>query len=194
MNKVIIAIVVGLSLLSCNKVEEQINQTIDTATETVKQKAQEKVKETIDKTIDETVNSVTSSEDVAISEVFPGFNNQLVSEYKGKKIKLPNGSTAYFLKYKAEKDGLLQEIEKQATTNEEKSDKKARKIDGQSFIDKLSFVEKFIPEGTFDTSFLDEIKSDKSVEFYKINRFPNKSTIIFNPKSNMIYQFVEISK
>ena len=44
-----------------------------------------------------------------------------------------------------------------------------------------------------DTNFLNEIKTDKSIEFYRIKRFPNKSTIIVNPQTSVIYQFVEVS-
>ena len=194
MKKVLLPLIVGLTMVSCNQVEEKINNSINTATETVKQKAQQKVKETIDKTIDETVNSVTNAENIPFETVFPGANTQLITEYKGKKIKLPNGSFAYLLKYKADKELLISELEKQPTENENQSDVKAKKIDGQSFIDKLSFVEKFIPEGTIDTSFIDEIKSDKSMQFYRLKRWPNKSTIIVNPKTNAVYQFVEISK
>ena len=83
-------------------------------------------------------------------------------------------------------------METQPTTDEVKSDKEVRKIDGQKFVDQLSFFEKFIPEGVLDTSFLEQIKTDKTLEFYKINRLPNKSTIIVNPRNNTIYQFVEV--
>ena len=83
-------------------------------------------------------------------------------------------------------------METQPTTDEVKSDKEVRKIDGQKFVDQLSFFEKCIPEGVLDTSFLKKIKTDKTLEFYKINRLPNKSTIIVNPRNNTIYQFVEV--
>ncbi len=183
----------ALILTSCNKVEEKINESIDQATEKVKQKAQEQVKETMDKAVNETINSVTNSQDVSFQEVFPSANSNVVTEFKGKKIKFPNGSPAYFLKYKANKVELLQVMAAQPTTDETKSDKEAQKIDGQKFIDQLSFFQKFIPEGVLDTNFLSEIKTDKSLEFYRIKRFPNKSTIIVNPKTNVIYQFVEVN-
>ena len=188
-----IASILALTLISCNKVEEKINESIDRATETVKQKAQEQVKETMDKAVNETINSVTNSQDVNFQEVFPNAKTDIVSDFKGKKMKFPNGSLAYFLKYKADKTELLQLMAEQPTTDEAKSDKEAKKIDGQKFIDQLSFFEKFIPEGVLDTNFLNEIKTDKSIEFYRIKRFPNKSTIIVNPKTNVIYQFVEVS-
>lgn len=188
-----IAILSVLVLASCTKVEEKINQSIDHATETVKQKAQEKVKETMDQAVNETINSVTNSQDVTFQEVFPNAQTDIVSEFKGKKMKFPNGSPAYFLKYKADKAELFQFMAAQPTTDEAKSDKEAQKIDGQKFIDQLSFFEKFIPEGVLDTNFLSELKTDKSLEFYRLKRFPNKSTIIINPKTNVIYQFLEVS-
>ena len=181
-----------LWIISCDKVEEKIYQSVDSAAETAKQKAQKKVKETIDKTINETVNTVTNAEDVTFGDVFPDSDDAIVTEFSGKKMKFPNGSPAYLLKYKADKNALIHLMENQSTVDESKSDKTARKIDGQKFIDQLSFFEKFIPKGIIDTNFLSEIKTDKSFEFYKINRYPNKSTIIVNPKNNTIYQFVEV--
>ena len=187
-----IAVVGVLALVSCNQIEEKINQSIDTASESVKQKAQETVKETLDKTINETVNSVTNAQDITFTEVFPNADATLVTDFKGRKMKFPNGSPMYFLKYKADKAEILSLMETQPTTDEVKSDKEVRKIDGQKFVDQLSFFEKFIPEGVLDTSFLEQIKTDKTLEFYKINRLPNKSTIIVNPRNNTIYQFVEV--
>ena len=147
----------------------------------------------MDQAVNETINSVTNSQDVTFQEVFPNAQTDIVSEFRGKKMKFPNGSPAYFLKYKADKAELLQFMAAQPTTDETKSDKEAQKIDGQRFIDQLSFFEKFIPEGVLDTNFLSELKTDKSLEFYRLKRFPNKSTIIINPKTNVIYQFVEVS-
>ena len=118
----------------------------------------------------------------------------MISDFKGKKFSFPNGSPAYVFKYKADKDLLIQYLEQQGTLDEEKSDKVAKKIDGKVFMDKLSFVEKFLPANTIDMSFLEDIKNDKSIEYYKLKRFPNSSTIIYNPKTQQVFQFVEVSK
>ena len=192
--KRILYIAAGISLMSCSQIEEKINQTIDNAATTVKEKAQEKVTETINTTISESINSVANGQNVEFNQVFPDVDPNIVAEYSGKKVTFPNGSSAVIMRYKSDASLLIPQLEKQITTDEAKSDTKAQKIDGQSFIDKLSFFEKFIPAGTFDTSFLEELKTDKSLEFYKLNRFPNKSTIIVNPKTSKIYQFVEIKK
>lgn len=191
MNKFLI-VATAVVLTSCNKIEEKINEQIDTATETAKQKVQEKVNETIDKTISESINSVTKSKDVVFTEVFPNAEMSGITEYKGKKFMFPNGSPAYFMKYKGDKAEVLTMLASQPTTDEAKSDKEARKIDGQKFIDQISLFEKFIPEGIIDTSFLTEIKTDDNIEFYRLNRLPNKSTLIFNPKNNTVYHFVEV--
>ncbi len=188
-----VIILSALFLVSCNKVEEKINESIDKATETAKQKTQEAVQNTLNETINTSINSITKAEDVQFEQIFSGAEPHLITEFKGKKIKFPNGSPAYFLKYKADKAALLQLMAAQPTTDEVKSDKEARKIDGQKFIDQFSFFEKFIPEGTFDSNFLNEVKTDHSIEFYKINRLPNKSTIIVNPKTGVIYQFMEVA-
>ncbi|RTZ45877.1 hypothetical protein EJ377_14105 [Chryseobacterium arthrosphaerae] len=66
---------------------------------------------------------------------------------------------------------MLPFLEGQPTSDENKSDKKARKIDGQSIVDKLSFVSKFLPDNTFDTSLLEDIKNDKNIEYYKLKDF-----------------------
>lgn len=181
-------------LISCNKIEEKIDQTVQKTTETVQQKAQQAVEETVKKTVSESINSLTNSQDVKFNQVFPNEGKPIVTEDTGKKFKFPNGSEGYIFKYKSDIAVLLPFLEKQPSADENKSDKTARKIDGQSIIDKISFVSKFLPENTFDTSFLEDIKSDKNIEYYKLKRFPNSSTIIYNPKNQTIIQYVEVNK
>ncbi|PKF74343.1 hypothetical protein [Chryseobacterium sp. PMSZPI] len=192
MKKYILPVMTGLLLISCNKIEEKIDQTVQKTTETVQQKAQQAVEETVKKTVNESINSLTNSQDVKFNDVFPGANTSVVSEEKGKKFKFPGGSEGYILKYKADIAALLPILEGQSTSDESKSDKAAKKIDGQSIIDKISLLSKFIPENTFDTSFLEDIKNDKSIEYYKLKRFPNSSTIIYNPKNQTVIHYVEV--
>lgn len=194
MKKTGIMAILAITLISCNKIEEKFNETIDKTTESVKQKAKDAVKETLDSTISESINSVTNAENAMFTEVFPNADPALMTEFKGKKVKFPNGSPAYVFKYKADKNQLITFLESQSVSDESRSDKTARKIDGQSIIDKISLAEKFLPEGTIDTSFLQEIKNDKNIEFYRLKRIPNNSTIIYNPKDNQVFQFVEIVK
>ena len=89
---------------------------------------------------------------------------------------------------------MLPFLEGQPTSDETKSDKTARKIDGQSIIDKIDFVSKFIPENVIDTSFIEEIKTDKNIQYYKLKRFPNSSTLIYNPQNKTVLQYVEVNK
>lgn len=194
MKKIWILGLIGVSLISCNKIEEKINETIDKTAENVKQKATEEVKKAMDSTISNSINSLTNAEDVAFTDVFPNADTNSVTEFRGKNVKLFNKNSVYLFKYKADKDQLLATLEAQPTTDETRSDKTARKIDGQSIIEKISFLEKLLPENTIDTSFLEEIKTDKNIEFYKLKRVPNNSTIIFNPKNNQVFQFIEIVK
>lgn len=193
MKKYILPVVTTFLLVSCNKIEEKIDQTVQETTEKVQQKAQQAVEETVKKTVNESINSITNSQDVKFNEVFPN-SESMISEEKGKKIKLPTGTEGYVFKYKADIAVLLPFLEKQATSDESKSEKTARKIDGQSIINKISLVSKFLPENTFDTSFLQDIKTDKSIQYYKLKRFPNSSTIIYNPKNQTIIQYVEVNK
>ncbi|MCJ7932962.1 MAG: hypothetical protein MUW56_04840 [Chryseobacterium sp.] len=194
MKKYILPVIAVLLLVSCNKIEEKIDQTVQKTTETVQQKAQQAVEETVKKTVNESINSLTHSQDVKFNEVFPGIGSSVISEEKGKKFKFPNGSEGYIFKYKADIAVLLPLLEGQTTTDEGKSDQKARKIDGQSLIDKISLLSKFLPDNTFDTSILEDIKSDKDIQYYKLKRFPNSSTIIYNPKNQTIIQYVEVNK
>lgn len=194
MKKLIFPVITALLLISCNKIEEKIDQTVQKTTETVKQKTQEAVEETVKNTVNESINSLTNSEDVQFNQVFPGADNTVVSEEKGKKFKFPNGSEGFIFKYKADKATLIPFLESQPTTDENKSDKTARKIDGQSIIDKMSLIEKFLPENTIDSGFLDDIKNDNSIEYYRLKRFPNSSTIIYNPKNQTVLQYVEVNK
>ncbi|WP_343610305.1 hypothetical protein [Chryseobacterium oranimense] len=194
MKKYILPVIPVFLLISCNKIEEKIDQTVQKTAETVQQKAQQAVEETVKKTVSESINSLTNSQDVKFNQVFPAEGKPIVTEDIGKKFKFPNGSEGYIFKYKSDIAVLLPFLEKQPSTDENKSDKTARKIDGQSIIDKISFVSKFLPENTIDTSFLEDIKNDKNIEYYKLKRFPNNSTIIYNPKNQTIIQYVEVNK
>lgn len=193
MKKYILPVAI-LLLTSCNKIEEKIDQTVQKTTEAVQEKAQKAVEETVKKTVDESINSLTNSKDVQFNEVFPGSGTNMVTEVKGKKFTFPNGSEGYIFKYKADKAALIPFLESQPTTDESKSDQAARKIDGQNIIDKISFIEKFLPVNTIDTSILEDIKTDKNIEYYKLKRFPNKSTIIYNPGNQIVLQYVEVDK
>lgn len=181
-------------VISCAKVEEKISEKITQTTDRINETAQNKVKETVQKTLDSSLSSMTNAENADFKEVFPTGDPSMISEFKGKRVTFPNGSPAFVFKYKADRDALLAFLESQETLNEENSDKKARKIDGQSFIDKLTFVEKFLPANTIDMSWLEDVRNDKNIEFYKLKRLPNKSTIIYNPQTQQVYQFVEVSK
>ncbi|MDN3606491.1 lipoprotein [Kaistella yonginensis] len=194
MKKYILVILPLAALTSCSEIEETINQQIEKTTTSVKEQAQNAVKETLDDTISNSINSLTNAEHAQFQEVFPKGEPTMISDFKGKKFSFPNGSPAYVFKYKADKDLLIPYLEQQETLDEEKSDKVAKKIDGKVFMDKLSFVEKFLPANTIDMSFLEDIKNDKSIEYYKLKRFPNSSTIIYNPKTQQVFQFVEVSK
>ena len=194
MKKIWILGVISISLISCNKIEEKINETIDKTAENVKQKAADEVKKAMDSTISKSINSLANAEDVTFSDVFPNADANSITEFRGKKVELFNKNSVYIFKYKSDKNQLLATLEAQPTTDENRSDKAAKKIDGQSIIEKITLFEKLLPENTIDTSFLDEIKSDKNIEFYKLKRIPNNSTIIFNPKNNQVFQFIEIVK
>ena len=194
MKKYILVILPLAALTSCSEIEETINQQIEKTTTSVKEQAQNAVKETLDDTISNSINSLTNAENAQFQEVFPNGEPSMISDFKGNKFSFPNGSPAYVFKYKADKDLLIPYLEQQETLDEEKSDKVAKKIDGKVFMDKLSFVEKFLPANTIDMSFLEDIKNDKSIEYYKLKRFPNSSTIIYNPKTQQVFQFVEVSK
>lgn len=182
------------AIQACSKIEEKVTQTIEKTTRTVKDKAEQSVKETISETVSNSLNSLTNAENAAFKEVFPFGNEPQLTDFTGKKIRFPNGSEAYVFKYKTEKDPLLKFLESQETADESQSDTEARKIDGKSFREKLLFVEKFLPPNTIDLSFLTEMKNDRNIEYYKLKRFPRKSTVIFNPKNNQVFHFVEISQ
>lgn len=194
MKKYIIGILPLLFLGSCTKIEETINEQIEKTTTSVKEKAQNAVKETLNETVSNSLNSLTNAENAQFQEVFPAGDPTMISDFKGKKFSFPNGSPAYVFKYKADKALLIPYLEQQETLDEGKSDKVVKKVDGKDFIDKLSFVEKFLPANTIDMSFLEDIKNDKNIEYYKLKRFPNSSTMIYNPRTQQVFHFVEVAK
>ncbi|MDN5578541.1 MAG: hypothetical protein L0G11_04205 [Chryseobacterium sp.] len=191
MKKIFLVAVSTFALVSCNKIEETVNQTVTIA----KEKAQQKANETIQETVDAQLNKLVNAQTVEFDSVFPNQQNLTLEQVKGRKLSFPNGSPFYVFKYKtADKEALLKSLVEQPTTDESKSEKQFQKVDGSSIIEKMMFFEKFLPANTIETQFFEDLKSDQNIEFYKIKRFPNVSTVIFNPKTQMVYQFVEVKK
>lgn len=191
MKKIVLTAIIPLLLFSCNKIEETVTETVNSA----KQKAQQKATDLVQETVNEQISKIVNAKQVKFDSIFPNPNHQLIENEVGKKVSFPNGAPFYIFKYKTgEKDQLLKMLVDQPTTNEAKSKKEFQKLDGASIVDKILFFEKFLPPNAIDTSFLDDIKNDKSIEYYKVSRFPNVSTVIYNPKTQMVYQFVEVKK
>lgn len=191
MKKIFLVAVSTFALVSCNKIEETVNQTVTIA----KEKAQQKANETIQETVDAQLNKLVNTQTVKFDSVFPNQQNLTLEQVKGRKLSFPNGSPFYVFKYKtADKEALLKSLVEQPTTDESKSEKQFQKVDGSSIIEKMMFFEKFLPANTIETQFFEDLKSDQNIEFYKIKRFPNVSTVIYNPKTQMVYQFVEVKK
>ncbi|MGZ5196946.1 MAG: hypothetical protein ACXWVZ_03300 [Kaistella sp.] len=191
MKKIALGILISATVLSCSKIEETVTQTVNSA----KDKAQQKTSELVQETVNEQLSNLVNAENVTFSSVFPNQSNLVLENEVGKKVAFPNGTPFYVFKYKtADKDLLLNTLVEQATTDEAQSQKEFQKVDGSSIIEKITFFEKFLPANTIDTSFLNDIKNDNSIEYYKIKRFPNASTVIYNPRTQMVYQFVEVKK
>lgn len=191
MKKYFIAVSVFSMLVSCQKVEEIFNSSVESA----KEKAQQKATDLVQETVNEQLNKYVNAQSVRFDSVFPHQNLLVLENEVGKKVSFPNGAPFYVFKYKSsDKDLLLKTLVDQPTTNEAQSKKDFEKVDGAAIVEKLTFFEKFLPPNTVDTSFLDDIKNDRNIEYYKVKRFPNSSTVIYNPKNNMVYQFVEVKK
>jgi hypothetical protein len=160
-----------------------------------KEKVQQKAMETVQETVAEQMGKVVNAENVRFDSIFPNQNTLVLENEIGKKVAFPNGTPFYVFKYKtADKEVLLKSLVDQPTSDEAQSTKEYSKVDGASIIEKITFFEKFLPGNTIDTSFLDDIKNDRNVEYYKVKRFPNASTVIYNPKTQMVYHFVEVKK
>lgn len=186
----LIAGLMVFAVISCNKIEETVTQTVTSA----KEKAQQKTNEIVQETITEQVGKVVGAENIAFKDVFP--NSSLVLENEvGRKLAFPNGTPFYVFKYKTQdKDLLLKTLLEQPTTDESQSETEYEKVDGSAIIEKITFFEKFLPANSIDLSFINEIKTDRGIQYYKIKRFPNASTVIYSPKTSQVYHFVEVKK
>jgi hypothetical protein len=189
-NKVMMVMATAL-LVSCQKIEESVSSVVSDT----KEKVQQKAMETVQETVAEQMGKVVNAENVRFDSIFPNQNTLVLENEIGKKVAFPNGTPFYVFKYKtADKEVLLKSLVDQPTSDEAQSTKEYSKVDGASIIEKITFFEKFLPGNTIDTSFLDDIKNDRNVEYYKVKRFPNASTVIYNPKTQMVYHFVEVKK
>lgn len=191
MRNSILAAIVFMGVVSCSKIEETVTQTVTSA----KEKAQQASTDIVQNTVNEQISKIVNAENVSFQTVFPHDNALVLENETGKKVAFPNGTPFYVFKYKtSDKDLLLKTLVGQATTNEAQSKPDFEKVDGSSIIEKVTFFERFLPSNTIDLSFLDDIRNDRSIEYYKVKRFPNSSTVIYNPKSGVVYQFVEVKK
>lgn len=191
MNRIILATTITISLVSCSKIEETVNQTVTSA----KEKAEQQTTELVKQTVNEQLTKLVNAETVTFRSVFPNDHDSLIENESGRKVAFPNGTPFYVFKYKTDnKDLLLKTLVEQPTIDEAQSKNEFEKVNGGSIIEKITFFEKFLPKNTIDVGFLNDIKNDKGVEYYKIKRFPNASTLIYNPKNQMVYHFVEVKK
>lgn len=191
MKKIVLFCFVAIAITSCQKVEESVA----TIVSETKEKAQQKATEAIQETVNEQVGKLVNAENIQFDEIFPHENDLVLVNEVGKKVAFPNGTPFYVFKYKtSDKDLLLSTLVEQSTKDEVQSKKAFEKVDGVMIIEKITFFEKFLPKNSIDLGFLDDLKNDKNIEYYKVKRFPNSSTIIYNPKTEMVYQFVEVKK
>lgn len=139
MKNVILTLLLLTGLSSCSKVEEIVSESVSSA----KEKAQEKAKETFQETVNTQFDKLVNAENIQLEHVFPRENNLGIEHAVGKKMTLPNGTLIYVFKYKtAEKDLLLENLVKQSTTDETRSDVDFQKVDGAMIIEKVTFFQK----------------------------------------------------
>lgn len=194
MKNLIFTLIIILITFSCQKAKEELSQIADETQQKVKDKTSEIIKEEVNKKVNETINNLTNAQDVAFSEVFVNNKIAILDSVKGKSIALPTGSKAIVFKYTSSKNELIENLENQPTENESKSDKKAQKIDGKMMIEKLKLIKNFLPKNIVESSFYNELENNKTLEFYRVNKFPLQSTLIFNPKNSTFYHFVEVNE
>lgn len=191
MKNTILLLSLFIITFSCQKIEEKLQQTVDETTQKVKDESTKIIKENFEQQINETFKGLTNSEDVAFSKIF--INNTLskLDSTKGKSVQLPTGSNIIVFKYKMEKKPMLEFLQNQPTTDEAKSDKIAQKIDGEIIMSKLKIIEGFLPKELTDSPVFQSNKDNKSLEFYRLNRVPLQSTMIYNPKDSTFFHLVD---
>ncbi|MFC6268032.1 hypothetical protein [Frigoriflavimonas asaccharolytica] len=191
MKNTILLLFFFLVFSSCQKIEEKISQTVDETTQKVKDKSNKIIQEKFDDKINETIKNLTNSEDIAFSKVFQNNTLQTLDSIKGKSLVLPTGSKVIIFKYKMEKKTLLEFLQSQPSTDNANSDKIAKKIDGQEILAKLKMAESFLPKELTDNPVFQSNKDNKSLEFFRLNRIPLQSTLIYNPKDSTFFHLVD---
>lgn len=180
-----------LSLVSCDKISETVSESMSAAAD----KAQQKTTEAVQQTVHEQLQKLMNAESVSFQGVFSGTEELQLDHLVGKKLTFPNGSPLYIFRYKTtDRAKLIHTLVAQPTSDESQSMKTFEKLDGSNMVEKLAFLEKFVPANTIDLSFFNDMKTNPQIEYYKIQRFPHASTVIVNPKTGMVYHFVEVKK
>lgn len=180
-----------LTLFSCQKVEDRISETFNSTKEKVKNRVLDETKTGFEEQIERTIHAITKIENAEFSEVFPQADDRNLLNFRGRKAKLPTGTLVYIFRFNTDKEAYLNLLENQPALDGKANLTKAEKIDGASIIDKIKFLEKFIPTD-INTDFIQDIKTQHNIEFYQLKRSKEKNTLIYNPKTEQFLQLIEI--
>lgn len=167
---------------------------MEKTTEKVKLKSEQIIQKTLKKQVNERISKLTNAQEVAFCEVFSENTIKALDSVKGKSINLPTGTTMIVFKYAAEKQTLLKLLENQPATDEAASDETARQIDGKNIISKLKLIKNYLPQDLANASIFEDTANNKRLEFYRVNRFPVKNTLIYNPEGDIFYHLAEVKK
>jgi hypothetical protein len=180
-------LIVLTTLTSCQRAKDKGEELIDKSVDKAKETAKKAWKTGVDKTFD----ALTTTEKSSFTKVFKTGDSLNVEDIEGLWIDFPVSFYYCFLKYKADKDIILNYISAQPTKLPIISDETYYKTDTVGMFKNLRFIAKEHPEIKKQLDFFYEIKDKDNLEYYRCNKYPNAHYIIIDAETRTIYHHIE---
>jgi hypothetical protein len=148
-------------------------------------------KKTWRKSVNFAFNSFSSTENVALKDIYSDDNIPKIDEIKSVQINFPPNFYSCYFKYKADKTEIIKFLSDLKTKLPDISDGETEKVNGKEMKNNLEFIEREMPKFKKEISFFYAIKNIENIEFYRCNKYPNASYLAIDIENGIIYHLIE---
>jgi len=180
-------LMISLMFFSCSKMEK----TKDNLVQKTKEKTSKISKKVWQRGVEKVFEYSTDVKPSKFEDVFGNHSDLGIKNQEGKQIEYIANFHQYFFRYTAEKDKILQFLNRLKTSHPEISDKKYSISNEQIIDEKLKFISIKFPNIYKKLVFFREFENKEGLEYYTIDRYPYSNIIIYDKKNDIIYHFVE---
>lgn len=173
----------GSILVSCNQVEQSVQEVVESTKSTV----QQKVNDQIGKTIEGQITNILSAKDASLSELYPQLTTPEYQDVMGKHIALPTGKSYYYFNYPSSDHMELLNV---LSEGREQNKAVVKKLEGSSVLSQLEVLGKWIPGNYIDVDSLKQRVQQGRLDFYQVKTTGSNSTLIFDKQSKSVLHIV----